>query len=112
MSSKIKESDLEDKTLLCKDCGNKFAWTAGEQKFFLDKGLKNVPKRCKPCTALYKEKLHENHPTTWIKCVSCGKKTEVTFEPKSDQVLCEKCFIVEVEARDKAIKDLGESIPE
>ena len=38
-------AELEDKTLVCKDCGDKFIWTEGEQKFFIDKGLQNIPKR-------------------------------------------------------------------
>lgn len=110
--TKVKESDLEDKMLVCKDCGNKFVWTAGEQKFFLDKGLQNVPKRCKVCTNDYKNKLREKHPMWWIKCSRCGKKTEVSFEPKSEFVLCETCFNKEIEKRDSAIVSLGEKVPE
>jgi len=112
MNSKIKESDLEDKTLVCKDCGNKFIWTAGEQKFFLDKGLQNIPKRCKVCTSKYKDQLREKHPMWWIKCKGCGKKTEVSFEPKSEEVYCEPCFQKETEKRDAAIRALGEQVPE
>lgn len=109
--AKVKESDLEDRTLICKDCGNKFIWTAGEQKFFIDKGLTNIPKRCKVCTAAYKNQLREKHPAWWIKCIKCGKKAEVPFEPKSESVLCEKCFQKEIEKRDAAIKALGEEVP-
>ncbi|MEE0068638.1 MAG: zinc-ribbon domain containing protein, partial [Faecalibacterium prausnitzii] len=25
---------FEDKTLVCKDCGKEFVWTAGEQEFY------------------------------------------------------------------------------
>lgn len=110
--SNIQESDLEDKVLVCKDCGNKFIWTAGEQKFFIDKGLKNAPKRCKICTADYKAKLREKHPMFWVKCIACGKKAEVSFEPKSDQVYCENCYKKEIGKRDEAIVKLGEKIPE
>jgi CxxC-x17-CxxC domain-containing protein len=110
--SKVKESDLEEKTLVCKDCGKKFLWTAGEQKFFIDKGLQNIPKRCKICTDVYKKHLREKHPAWWIKCVSCGKKAEVPFETKSDDVLCEDCFNKEIQKRNEAIKALGETVPE
>ncbi len=110
--SKVKESDLEDKLLMCKDCGEKFVWTTGEQKFFLDKGLQNIPKRCKVCTALYKNKLREKHPVFWIKCKSCKKKAEVPFEPKTEDILCESCFNKKISERDQAIKKLGESVPE
>ena len=108
----VKESELENKTLICKECGNKFIWTAGEQKFFIDKGLQNIPKRCKICTAKYKAQLHEKHPSFWIKCKSCGKKAEVPFEPKSDEVYCEDCFKKEIEKRDQSILALGEKVPE
>lgn len=107
--SNIKESDLEEKVLFCKDCGNQFVWTTGEQKFFLDKGLQNIPKRCKICTAKYREKLHEKHPVWWIKCKKCGKKAEVPFEPLTEDILCEKCFTIEIEKRDKAIAELKNS---
>lgn len=96
---------LEDKVLICKDCGNKFIWTAGEQKFFLDKGLKNIPKRCKICTAKFKELLREKHPMHWIKCQVCGRKAEVTFEPRSEDVYCEECFKKAIEKRDKEIEE-------
>lgn len=110
--SKVKESELEDRTLMCKDCGNKFVWTAGEQKFFLDKGLENIPKRCKLCTDKFKTKLREKHPVFWIKCRLCGKKAEVPFEPKSEDILCEECFNKEIARRNAAILALGEKVPE
>ena len=28
----------EDKTLVCKECGNEFVFTAGEQEFYAEKG--------------------------------------------------------------------------
>lgn len=106
--SKVKESELEDRLLMCKDCGEKFVWTAGEQKFFLDKGLQNIPKRCKLCTSKFKDKIHEKHPHFWIKCQSCKIKAEVPFEPKSEDILCEKCFNKKIAERDKIISEMGE----
>lgn len=112
MAPEVKLSDLEDKFLVCKDCGNKFLWSAGEQKFFLDKGLKNIPKRCKVCVAKFKDQLHEKHPIWPIKCKRCGKKAEANFEPQSEDILCEKCFQQEIEKRNNAITSLNETIPE
>ena len=37
---------LEDKTIGCKDCGESFLFTVGEQGFYLEKGLLNEPQRC------------------------------------------------------------------
>ena len=39
----------EDKTLTCKECGNEFVFTAGEQEFYAEKGFQNEPQRCKAC---------------------------------------------------------------
>ena len=39
----------EDKTLVCKECGNEFVFTAGEQEFYAEKGFVNEPQRCKAC---------------------------------------------------------------
>ena len=39
----------EDKTLTCKECGNEFVFTAGEQEFYAEKGFVNEPQRCKEC---------------------------------------------------------------
>ena len=40
---------FEDKTLVCKECGNEFVFTAGEQEFYAEHGFQNEPQRCKPC---------------------------------------------------------------
>jgi hypothetical protein len=40
---------MTDKTLVCKDCGADFVFTAGEQEFYAEKGFDNEPTRCKPC---------------------------------------------------------------
>ena len=39
----------EDKTLICKECGAEFVFTAGEQEFYASKGFVNEPQRCKAC---------------------------------------------------------------
>ena len=33
----------EDKTLICKECGNEFVFTAGEQEFYAERGFQNEP---------------------------------------------------------------------
>lgn len=103
--------ELADRVLVCKDCGDKFIWTAGEQQFFIDKGLRNIPKRCKACAATYKEKLREKHPVLWIKCKGCGKKAEVPFQPKSEDIFCEDCFTKEIAQRNQKIADAGLTLP-
>ena len=39
----------EDKILNCKDCGEQFTFTVGEQEFYTQKGFQNEPLRCAPC---------------------------------------------------------------
>ena len=112
MSPQVNIKDLEDKTLVCKDCGDKFIFTAGEQKFFLEKGLQNLPKRCKICTAKNRDKLRDKHPMWWIKCRICGKKNEVPFQPTTEDILCEDCFKKLQEERDRKIIASGEKLPE
>lgn len=41
--------ELKDKELTCKDCGETFIFTVGEQEFYNEKGFTNEPQRCKPC---------------------------------------------------------------
>ncbi len=35
--------------LVCRDCGEKFIFTAGEQEFYADKGFLHEPTRCPRC---------------------------------------------------------------
>lgn len=44
----------EDKTLLCRECGNEFVFEAGEQEFYAEKGFDNDPVRCKECRSKIK----------------------------------------------------------
>ncbi len=47
---------MEDKTLVCKDCGREFVWTVGEQEFYAQKGFENEPTRCPDCRRANKMK--------------------------------------------------------
>lgn len=43
-----------DKTLSCKDCGNEFVFTNGEQEFYTGKGFPD-PVRCADCRKAKKD---------------------------------------------------------
>ena len=43
------DSGFEDQVVQCRDCGQEFVFTAGEQAFFQQKGFLAPPKRCKSC---------------------------------------------------------------
>lgn len=46
---------MNDKTLVCVDCGAEFVFTAGEQEFYAEKGFTNEPKRCPDCRRAKKQ---------------------------------------------------------
>jgi len=50
---------MEDKTLICKDCGREFVWTVGEQEFYAQKGFENEPTRCPDCRRANKMKRQQ-----------------------------------------------------
>jgi CxxC-x17-CxxC domain-containing protein len=39
---------MSDRTLTCRDCGEQFVFTAGEQQFYTERGY-SEPSRCKAC---------------------------------------------------------------
>lgn len=43
--------EKQDIKIVCKDCGQEFLFTVGEQNFYEEKGLTNQPVRCKECRA-------------------------------------------------------------
>lgn len=84
--------DYQDKNLTCKECSKEFAWSAGEQKFYADKGLQNPPGRCPDCRKAMKDKK-ANQPKYNIICKECGKEGQVPFEPRNpNDVLCAECW--------------------
>ena len=84
----------QDKTIVCKDCGREFIFSANEQEFFAEKGFTNEPQRCKPCRDARKGVTRrEDRPMFDAVCASCGKTCKVPFEPRNDRpVYCSDCF--------------------
>jgi len=46
---------MPDKTLTCRDCGDDFTFTEGEQAFYQEKGFANEPVRCPDCRRAKKQ---------------------------------------------------------
>ena len=86
--------DFQDKTLRCRDCGESFVFTAGEQGFYLEKGLMNEPQRCPNCRAnRRRERTTGEREATTITCANCGREATVPFVPRLDRpVYCNDCF--------------------
>ena len=83
----------EDKTLICKECGNEFFFTAGEQEFYAEKGFVNEPQRCKACRDARKNATRGEREWFEATCDSCGGVAKVPFKPREDRpVYCSECF--------------------
>ena len=83
----------EDKTLVCKECGQEFVFTAGEQEFYAERGFANEPQRCKSCRDSRKQNQRAERETFTAICASCGKEAHVPFRPREDRpVYCSECF--------------------
>jgi CxxC-x17-CxxC domain-containing protein len=83
-----------DKTLTCRDCSSPFTWTAGEQAFFREKELINIPARCSKCRSARKAKLGiTDRAQTDVTCAECGQTTSVPFVPRNgNPIYCSVCL--------------------
>lgn len=87
----------QDKTMVCRDCGNEFIFSAGEQEFYAEKGFQNEPTRCRDCRQNRKTSRPASHngPREMhdAVCAQCGAHTQVPFLPRNDRpVYCSECF--------------------
>ena len=101
-----------DKTLSCRDCGQSFLFTEGEQEFFASRGFSNEPSRCPECRASRKASrgaeagsygggqsygsgggYGREREMFSVTCASCGNEARVPFQPRGDRpVYCSDCF--------------------
>ena len=83
----------EDKTLVCKDCGKEFVFSAGEQEFYASRGFENEPQRCKECRDARKNATRGTREMFEATCAACGKVARVPFQPREDRPeYCSECF--------------------
>ncbi|MGI6238450.1 MAG: zinc-ribbon domain containing protein [Christensenellales bacterium] len=87
---------IEDKTLVCRECGAEFIFTASEQQFYADKGFQNEPGRCPTCRAQRRASNGArggDRQMFDVICDGCGQPTQVPFQPRGDRpVYCRGCF--------------------
>ena len=111
-----------DKQLNCRDCGQAFLFTVGEQEFFASRGFTNEPSRCPECRAARKAAGgggaysgsggaysggggsyggggrssgggYGQREMYSVTCASCGNEARVPFQPRGDKpVYCSACF--------------------
>ena len=103
-----------DTTLTCRDCGQAFTFSSGEQDFYASRGF-SEPSRCPDCRAARKAQREGGSYDSYgssssygggygsssrgpremfsATCSSCGKEAQVPFEPRGDKpVYCSDCF--------------------
>jgi len=106
-----------DTTLTCRDCGQAFTFTSGEQDFYASRGF-SEPSRCADCRA--QRKAQRDGGSSYSSygsssygggggggyssgrgsremfsatCSSCGQEAQVPFQPSGDKpVYCSTCF--------------------
>jgi CxxC-x17-CxxC domain-containing protein len=108
-----------DTILTCRDCGQSFTFTSGEQDFYAARGY-SEPGRCPDCRAARKAERGNSGYSSYSSagggggggggggsygggrgaremftatCSSCGKEAQVPFQPSGDKpVYCSDCF--------------------
>lgn len=97
-----------DSTLTCRDCGQTFVFTGGEQDFYASRGF-SEPGRCADCRATRKSQRdggssYGSYGSSYggeraaremfdVTCSSCGQPAQVPFQPSADKpVYCSSCF--------------------
>ena len=95
-----------DTTLTCRDCGQAFTFTSGEQDFYAARGY-SEPSRCADCRAQRKAEREGGSGGSYggysssrapremfsATCSACGKEAQVPFQPSGDKpVYCSDCF--------------------
>jgi CxxC-x17-CxxC domain-containing protein len=107
-----------DKTLVCADCNQEFAFSATEQQFYADRGF-TEPRRCPACRAIrkaargdtngggsyssssgggyssggYSSGGYGRREMFTATCANCGRDAQVPFRPTgSKPVYCSDCF--------------------
>ncbi len=100
-----------DTTLTCRDCGQAFTFTSGEQDFYASRGF-SEPSRCPDCRAARKSQRDGGGGGSYgsyggssygggraaremfsATCSTCGQEAQVPFQPTADKpVYCSACF--------------------
>jgi CxxC-x17-CxxC domain-containing protein len=101
----------QDKTLVCADCNQEFAFTSSEQQFYADRQF-SEPRRCPSCRAAKKAARGDSGGGSYsgggnsgggyssgpremfsATCSSCGREAQVPFRPSGAKpVYCSDCF--------------------
>ena len=80
----------QDTKISCMDCREDFVFTAGESRFYAEKGFEHAPSRCANCRAKRRIEAKGNGVTWESKCCKCSGKVILNFRPSKDRrVYCQ-----------------------
>lgn len=93
----------QDKTCICRDCGQEFIFTAQEQQVFESRGFR-PPTRCIECHDKRSSRRNYNRSgdsrSFTVTCSVCGNEATVPFKPTENKpVLCKDCFAAQRDAQ-------------
>ena len=108
---------FQDRQLTCADCGQPFTFSADDQAYHAERGFTNEPRRCPNCRTARRAERGDSggayssgggggygggrsgggyggaRQMFDVTCASCGKETQVPFQPRGDRpVYCSDCF--------------------
>ncbi len=97
---------MQEKAVICFDCGAGYTFSVEEQTDFQAKGYNNTPKRCPACRETRKTRQLSSGNFRSIQpgfrserklfpatCAQCNKVTQVPFEPREGRaVYCRDCY--------------------
>ncbi|EKD70748.1 MAG: hypothetical protein ACD_46C00419G0002 [uncultured bacterium] len=93
-----KDEKFNDITLICKDCGKEFTFSANDQKFYAKQGFVNAPARCRSCREEFQAKKYKGLDMHNVKCKICDKVGKLAVQPTyPKEVMCGDCFAIELE---------------
>ena len=96
-----------DRDLVCRSCGTSFAFTSGEQAFYLRMGFGNEPSHCPECRAADSQDRGVTNSGSSVgtrespelelfaaRCTKCGKDTQVSAQLAlgDEPIYCSECL--------------------
>lgn len=93
--------EFADKTLTCINCTKEFIFSQRDQRYYIEMGFKNEPRRCRECRALLKRERQfitdrNGNTREYFKslCAACGGPAYVPFKPTgSKPIYCRDCLV-------------------
>jgi hypothetical protein len=93
------QPQYRDRVVLCRDCRQEFTFSAGEQRFFEQRGL-NAPRRCPVCREEKRKQgtygsqvVPVDSPSGLVLCRRCSRPASRNESLRTGQAICHGCAI-------------------